>query len=222
MAEMNNETGEIGPDKKRIVACLTDIALDGKEILESFKRDGVEVVWDARKSYGISEADSTLKWSDDFSECLGVVISGTDIENKPVSILLHILPNLPLTDRRFLQEFKQRIGTFMQKTLRGSVEIVVFGGRVHQHDKTMNPNPDPYKQGVLNISSFLKRFTGVDARIIAMPRVTPRGGMKIATAYNTAEKKLFIIRDNAELGDERKSFAPEELPEVINSLRRIK
>lgn len=189
---------KLDPDSK-----LHDLDFYGA--LEELARQNIEN--DGRDSYVMSPVDNWDKYSKNYANCTGVIVTGRDKEtDENISFMTHQDPDHFLSNRdKFTAGLSARLQEIKKRCKEGSIDAVMFGGRYANVKQAQDDKPwrEAFKKEYLDSIKFVgeevTKELGFEPVVVAGPKVNP--GMD-AVFYENKERRMHLGRSAEE------SFSP--------------
>lgn len=203
-----------------------DIAFGAKP--EELKRDVFEFKNDGHESYVISPVDSIDKYSKNYHDCTGVIITGKEKgTGKNISFMSHQDPSyfLGAHSQKFPEDLTNQIQELKKRCEGGTIDAVIFGGRYAKgkNYEVSNPGRDlfieEYKKSIRFLSENIKSLVGFEPLVIVGPKTEPGAD---TVFYDNDTRRLFLVRNKSKKNESNdnydfnaiESFLPSELEEI--------
>ncbi len=180
---------------------------------KGFKNGGID-------SYVISPLDGLNKFSGNFRNCTGLVVSGQDRDTgENVSFLTHQSPRFIFLNQKrqdlFLSDLKSSLLEIKEKCEEGSIDALLFGGNyvddqaINNHISTTQINKNRYLNSIKLISEVVDQELGFQPAVATGPKRTP-GEDRVV--FDNQKKRLYISRP--EVGESSSnSYLPQDIEE---------
>lgn len=208
-------------EMKPIRACLVDseeIDSQTRNTIKQIEKNGQFVDWDGNKvflrknnlrnagesTYVISESNKKDKYSKRYCNCTGIAIVGEKKDsNKQISFMSHQDPYNFLSNNKtkFTQDLVEAIKEIKNKTKKGSVDAVVFGGKAG--------NGDEYERSIRFITNILSQEFDFEPTVMTGPN-TRIYENSTKVYFDTQNRRLWIVRP-AQKSEANENYVPNEL-----------
>jgi len=216
---------------KPIIACV-DTHENLKEFEKEFKQDPnrpLNVDYYAKpkklseknikhggfKTYLISSIDERNKFSNDFTECTGVVVAGIDKETqKNISFLSHEDPFHFLENPKgFLSDMQSSLEEMKNRCVPGTIDAIIAAGNyvtdAHRPEKFAE-RQELYRGSITMLAQSMKGVLGFEPVVIVGPKNDPTHGDYLF--YDNENRRLHIFRpDTGDITSE--SYLPKDIAE---------
>lgn len=168
-----------------------------------------------RTSYVISNIDSFSKFSEKFSSCTSVVVTGIDRETgKNISFITHQSSWNSLSSGRdnFIDDLGESLWEIREKCLPDTLDAVIVGGTVGG-DLTKR-----YMDVIKAISEEVKNTLKFEPVVVNGPKPNTDIGTE-SVYYDTEHRKLYLVRPevNSNIG----SFTQSSIDEIKGEFGKI-
>jgi hypothetical protein len=192
--------------------------LDWGENFEELKEEGFEN--DGSDSYLISPLDSLDKYSKNYFNCTGLILSGKEKgSGKNISFMTHQNPEYFLIDngKNFLKDLIKKIKELKERCEDKTIDAAVVGGSYSKVRDFKEPDPkrdifiQEYLKSIKFLSEKIKKEIGFEPIVIVGPKTEPGSDIVF---YENDTKRLYLMRNRGGGGfDSAESFLPSELEE---------
>lgn len=158
------------------------------------------------KSYVISPIDNFDKFSREFKDCTGLIVTGQDKETgQNISFVSHQDPEyflkLEVNKNNFRINLSEQLAKLKERSVEGTVDAVIIGGNYIKH---IEEYKRLYLESIKLLAGETLKVLGFEPIVATGPK-TNSGGDHIF--YDNKNRRLFIVR--SEVGDgSTQSFAP--------------
>lgn len=162
-----------------------------------------------RYSYVISPADGFDKFSGEFANCTGLVVTGQDKSTgENISFLSHQDPGYFLAEKtnsnQFVEDLRQRLKELKERSVEGTIDAVIVGGNYFTESEGFLKN---YLESIKLLSEEISKILGFQPIVMTGPKTTSG---RDHVFYDNKNRRLYIMRPN--VGDDTtKSFSPSEI-----------
>lgn len=177
--------------------------------------------------YVISPVDSWDKYSREYHDCTGLIMTGVDkITGKNISFISHQNPETFLDKNKarfkFGEDLNKQIEEIKQRCKGGTIDAGIIGGKygkIKEYDKfdpKSNASMDEYMDSIKFVSEIVKKSVGFEPSLITMPKtkaliekqnIEDPGDMIF---FDNDTRRLFIVRDKYDFGSDQ-NISPSEL-----------
>lgn len=164
---------------------------------QNFKHCGLD-------HYVISTVDACDKFSRNFFECVGLVVTGQNkTTGENISFLSHLAPSILGKGKQrvcnnYIIDLKNRLEELREQSAEGTIDAVVFAGSYHKDKHFDPPEYDPkkyYDKLIGIISGSVTDNLGFEPVVVTNPKMVQ--GTDNAY-YENKSRKLYIMRPDAE------------------------
>lgn len=206
--------------EKKILACLethSTLTPESTEKILQIKKRGINVNWGApteeleaggmshggELTYVLSPVDSNDKYSEDYVNCLGIIVVGRNPENDNVSFAGHINADVIFSaglEKKFSEDFIKHLRVLKERTVPGSVDIVFLGGEYPiKQIKNMAPQSlaeywDKYEKAIKKIRDLILSTQIPEPAIAIGPKVDILQGT--SAYFSNHERRLYVIQED--------------------------
>lgn len=202
-----------------------------EEAIRTIKKSGEDVNWEKfwnqvvieddqerryalENAYLISSISAQNKYSEKYIDCTGVLAVGKSKESgENISFLSHQISsgNFP---KSFPKKLELKITELKQKVLKGSIDIVVFGGDYsHQKEKnTLYTPAEEYAVAIRKTSETIRKAAGFDPVVIAGPNLNL--GTHTHAYFDNTNRRLYIVRPTQRESLTNAAYRPKDIKKV--------
>lgn len=232
--EKNSLQSEHLENIRPIIACLCDeknLDPETSKVLNHITATGQKidfygdvVVLDERNirnagmgTYVISETNKTDKYSEEYANCTGIALVGTDKDTgEQISFLSHQNPPifLDVYKRRFKKDLISAIRTHKERSLPGTVDAVIFGGNRSFFARDLSE----YSKSIKMLSDICKGELSFEPTVLTGPNIETETG-KTAAFLDTQNRRLYIVRPAQQSNKTNESYLAKDVKKNVNSGR---
>lgn len=170
---------------------LADLIENSEDI--NFKNPALEnnILTQGPYTYVISEVSESSKKSLGYINCTGIVATGVDrITKNNISFISHQEPSRirDLFKEEFKQDLSSRLLELQEKSIPGSLDVVIAGGNAIQEKEETKEN---YEQMILSVAGIVKENIGINPVITSGPK--NKIGQD-SVIYDTEKRNLYVSR----------------------------
>lgn len=176
------------------------------------ENSGAKAKTQGRSTYVISSIDSTLKFSEEFLRCSGIVAVGKERgTDQNISFLTHQDPKKILNDYKqyFINDLNDSLDELINRSEAGTVDVVVFGGKIYINDAGQLENKienDNYNETVKLLSDTIYNKTGFVPVFIAGPKYNNSNSLKYdpdsdRVYFHTFTRRLYFVRPSESINE---------------------
>lgn len=145
-------------------------------------------------SYAISPVDNSNKFSKEFANCTGLVVTGQDkITGENISFLSHQDPKYFLDEMDnkkggFLDDLRQRLNELKERSVEGTVDAVIVGGNYFKDEAKYK---NYYLGSIKLLSEEALKILGFEPVVMTGPKGTSG---RDNVYYDNEHRRLYIMR----------------------------
>lgn len=146
-------------------------------------------------SYVISVIDSLDKFSSNFFDCTGIVVTGRDKKTgEDISFMSHQDPGAFLIRHKtvFTNNLQQSLEELKRRCVEGSIDAVIVGGNYNPKDKSEDFSTN-YIESIKMISLIVHRALGFQPVILNGPKSSDSSIADIVF-YDNSHRRLYFMR----------------------------
>lgn len=160
-----------------------------KETIELIKKGAENVEYGP--PFNLSALSEQDKFSEEYSECTGVVLVGKDKTiGRELSLLSHQNPQRlsGAVKDQFAGELISRLDQLIEASEPGTIDVVLFGGHTNTEEQT-----DQYEESIRSLSEICKSRLGFEPAVIVGPNADVAKA-RMNVYLDTQHRRLYIVR----------------------------
>lgn len=232
--EKNSLRSEHLENARPVIACVCDrknLDPETSKVLNHIAKTGQQIDYygdtvdlDARnihnagaRTYVISETDRTDKYSEEYANCTGIALVGTDKNTgEQISFLSHQDPKifLDMYKKRFKKDLTSAISAHKERSSPGTIDAVIFGG----NRSFFGGDLSEYAKSIKTLSDICKGELGFEPTVLTGPNIETEVG-RTAAFLDTQNRRLYIVRPVQEDNKTNESYLAKDVKKNVKSGR---